>query len=44
MTLGYGAEQYGLLGGAICRDQLGTDGFTLWGGYPNGIYYPSPEE
>ena len=41
VTLGYGAEQYGLLGGAICRDQLGTDGFTLWGGYPNGIYYPS---
>lgn len=41
VTLGYGAERYGLLGGAICRDQLGTDGFTLWGGYPNGIYYPS---
>ncbi len=41
VTLGYGAERYGLLGGAICRDQLGTDGFTLWGGYPNGMYYPS---
>lgn len=41
VTLAYAAERYGVLGGAICRDQLGTDGFTLWGGYPNGIYYPS---
>ena len=40
VTLGYAAERYGVLGGAICRDQMGTDGFTLWGGFPNGIYYP----
>lgn len=40
VTLGYAAERYGVLGGAICRDQIGTDGFTLWGGFPNGIYYP----
>lgn len=40
VTLGYAAERYGILGGAICRDQMGTDGFTLWGGFPNGIYYP----
>lgn len=40
-TLSYAAAHYGVLGGAICRDQLGTDGFTLWGGFPNGIYYPS---
>ncbi len=41
VTLSYAASRYGILGGAICRDQMGTDGFTLWGGYPNGPYYPS---
>lgn len=41
VTISYAAEKYGILGSAICRDQLGTDGFTLWGGYPNGIYFPS---
>ena len=40
-TIAYAAEKYGILGSAICRDQMGTDGFTLWGGFPNGIYYPS---
>lgn len=40
-TISYAAEKYGILGTAICRDQMGTDGFTLWGGFPNGIYYPS---
>lgn len=40
-TISYAAEKYGVLGTAICRDQMGTDGFTLWGGFPNGIYYPS---
>ena len=28
------------MGACICRVQLGTDGFTLWGGYPNGVYFP----
>ena len=41
VTIGYAAEKYGLVGACICRDQLGTDGFTLWGGYPNGMYFPS---
>ena len=41
VTLQYAAEAYGVAGGAICRDQMGTDGFTLWGGWPNGPYYPS---
>lgn len=41
VTISYAAERYGILGTAICRDQMGTDGFTLWGGFPNGIYYPS---
>ena len=41
VTLSHAQSRYGILGAAICRDQMGTDGFTLWGGYPNGIYYPS---
>lgn len=41
VTISYAAEKYGILGTAICRDQMGTDGFTLWGGFPNGVYYPS---
>ena len=40
VTVSYAAEKYGLVGACICRDQLGTDGFTLWGGYPNGMYFP----
>lgn len=42
-TLTYAKEKYGIKGAAICRDQLGVDGFTLWGGYTNGAYYPSVE-
>ena len=41
ITLDYAAKHYGVVGGAICRDQMGVDGFTLWGGWPNGMYYPS---
>lgn len=41
VTIAHAASKYGVLGSAICRDQMGTDGFTLWGGFPNGIYYPS---
>ena len=41
VTLEYAAQKYGIAAGATCRDQIGTDGFTLWGGYPNGVYYPS---
>ena len=41
VTLEYAAQKYGITAGATCRDQIGTDGFTLWGGYPNGVYYPS---
>lgn len=40
-TFAYASEKYGVRGGALCRDQRGTDGFTLWGGYVNGAYYPS---
>lgn len=41
VTLTYMYENYGVIGGALCRDQIGTDGFTLWGGYFNQAYYPS---
>lgn len=41
ITLTYMYENYGVIGGALCRDQIGTDGFTLWGGYFNQAYYPS---
>lgn len=36
-------ESFGVSGFAICREQWGTDGYTLWGGYYNGAYYPSRE-
>ena len=41
VTMAYAAERYGVCACAICRDQMGVDGFTLWGGFPNGAYYPS---
>lgn len=41
VTLNYFKEKYGIVAAAICRDQIGTDGFTLWGGYFNQGYYPS---
>lgn len=41
VTMAYARENYGVEAFAICRDQIGVDGFTLWGGYPNGPYYPS---
>lgn len=41
ITLNYFKEKYGVVAAALCRDQIGTDGFTLWGGYFNQGYYPS---
>ena len=40
-TLRYAAERYGLDASCNCKDQWGTDGYTLWGAYYNGAYYPS---
>jgi hypothetical protein len=40
-TLGYMHDRYGLVGSCNCKDQWGTDGYTLWGGYWNQAYYPS---
>lgn len=40
-TIGYMYEKYGIVASCNCKDQLGTDGYTLWGGYWNQAYYPS---
>lgn len=40
-TLRYMSEKYGVIASCNCRDQVGTDGYTLWGGYWNQAYYPS---
>lgn len=37
----YMVQKYKLDAFCICREQWGTDGYTLWGGYYNGPYYPS---
>jgi hypothetical protein len=41
VTLAYLAERYGIVASCNCKDQIGTDGYTLWGGYWNQAYYPS---
>ncbi|MDB6110214.1 MAG: hypothetical protein JWR69_1964 [Pedosphaera sp.] len=41
VTLGYMARRYGIVASCNCKDQVGTDGYTLWGGYWNQAYYPS---
>ena len=40
-TLNYMYEKYGIIASCNCKDQIGTDGYTLWGGYWNQAYYPS---
>jgi hypothetical protein len=40
-TLNYLYEKYHIIASANCKDQYGTDGYTLWGGYWNQAYYPS---
>ncbi len=40
-SLKYLKDKYGLDAFCICRDQIGTDGYTLQGGYYNQAYYPS---
>ena len=41
LTLAYMADKYGIVASCNCKDQIGTDGYTLWGGYWNQAYYPS---
>ncbi len=40
-TLEYMYKKYKITASCCCRDQIGTDGYTLWGGYWNQAYYPS---
>ena len=40
-TLGYLYDRYHIVSSCNCKDQYGTDGYTLWGGYWNQAYYPS---
>lgn len=40
-TLRYMHERYGVEASCNMKDQVGTDGYTLWGGYWTGAYYPS---
>lgn len=40
-TLEYLYEKYKIVASCNCKDQYGTDGYTLWGGYWNQAYYPS---
>ncbi len=37
----YMSEKYQLDAVCVCKEQYGTDGYTLWGGYYNQGYYPS---
>lgn len=40
-TVRYITEKYGLDALCNCKEQYGTDGYTLWGGYYGQAYYPS---
>lgn len=40
-SLTYMYEKYNIVASCNCKDQSGTDGYTLWGGYWNQAYYPS---
>ena len=40
-SLKYMHDKYGIVASCNCKDQVGTDGYTLWGGYWSGGYYPS---
>ncbi len=40
-TLNYLYKKYKIIASCNCKDQYGTDGYTLWGGYWSQAYYPS---
>ncbi len=40
-SLNYFYDKYRIVASCNCKDQFGTDGYTLWGGYWNQAYYPS---
>ncbi len=39
-SVGYMKEQYHIEAVLICKEQWGTDGYSLWGGYYSGAYFP----
>lgn len=41
VTLDYMSKKYHIVASCNCKDQIGTDFYTLWGGYWNQAYYPS---
>ncbi len=40
-TIRYAYDKYGLDAICNCKEQYGTDGYTLWGGYYGQGYYPA---
>src|SRR6185312_8547284 len=42
-SLAYMSSKYHIVASSNCKDQYGTDGYTLWGGYWNQAYYPSKD-
>lgn len=40
-SLKYMHDKYGIVASCNWKDQVGTDGYTLWGGYWSSGYYPS---
>lgn len=40
-SLNYMYDKYKITASCNCKDQVGTDGYTLWGGYWSQAYYPS---
>ncbi|MBQ1551987.1 MAG: hypothetical protein IIZ66_00440 [Clostridia bacterium] len=41
VCINHAHEKYGLDALCCCKEQYGTDGYTLWGGYYGQGYYPS---
>lgn len=39
-SIKYMEEKYGIDAVMICKEQWGTDGYSLWGGYNSSAYYP----
>ncbi len=40
-SLKYMYDKYGITASCNCKEQYGTDGYTIWGGIYSGAYYPS---
>lgn len=40
-SLKYMQDKYNITASCNCKEQYGTDGYTIWGGIYSGAYYPS---